>query len=348
MVSKRYLLGAAALASICLLPLTVRRDGVVWELVQLAGLLGAIGCLFLMGASLRPRDARPVRVLTLDQHKWLAWISVALVSAHAGGALLADRDTLEYLKPSMPVYQLAGLVATLAMVIVSITALSRVRKSLWQSASWFRIVHVSLAALIVVLIFIHVIATDRYAAGPRRWLWAAMTILVICLPLARLPTTDSALRWRSVFQNRVKWVGSALALMALACLALAAQKTERRARLTLEPLVSRAEPLMVDFPHERHGTVNCIACHHNFVDGTGVDNCIPCHRSERPDLVLGAEARFHTFCMECHREGALPESDPGKDGPAKHGPVSECSACHRRTPAMHAVYSAPNKKIWAL
>jgi hypothetical protein len=119
-------------------------------------------------------------------------------------------------------------------------------------------------------------------------------------------------------------MGLALGVTALACLAVAGQKDERRARLMLEPAVPRTQPLLVDFPHELHGAVNCIACHHNFVDHSGMDNCIPCHRSERTDLVLGAEARFHTFCMECHREKTLPVNDP-----EKHGPVSRCNQCHR-------------------
>lgn len=323
-LSKRYwLIGAALLAAACL-PLLARRDGLAWELAQLAGHLSAIGCLVLMGAALRPRDARPSRLLTLDQHKWLAWISIALLGAHIGGALLSDRHTIEYLKPSMPAYQTAGLLAALALVILSITALGRIRRSLWRNSSRFRAVHILLAALFVMLVFVHVVATDRYAAGAGRWLWTAVTVLALLLPFQRIPRTNPGSRWPLVSSGHPKWLSLTLGAAALACLGLAAQKDERRAELTLEPFAQRAQWLPVDFPHEKHGTVNCIACHHNFVDRTGVDNCINCHRSERPDLRLGAEARFHTFCMDCHREGALPMGDP-----AKRGPVSQCSACHR-------------------
>ena len=323
-LSKRYwLIGAALLAAACL-PLLARRDGLAWELAQLAGHLSAIGCLFLTGAALRPRDARPSRLLTLDQHKWLAWISIALLGAHIGGALLSDRHTVEYLKPSMPAYQMAGLLAALALVIVSISALGRIRRVLWRSAARFRTVHILLAALLVILVFVQVVATDRYAAGPARWLWAAVTIVVLLLPFQRIPQSSPVSRWPFALGNHPRWLSLTLATAAFACLGLAAQKDERRAELMLEPLVQRAQWLPVDFPHEKHGTVNCIACHHNFVDRTGVDNCITCHRSERPDLRLGAEARFHTFCMDCHREGDLPMGEP-----AKRGPVSQCSACHR-------------------
>lgn len=324
MVSKRYLLGGAALAGLVLLPLTVRRDDLMWELVQLAGLSSAIGCLFLAGAPLRPRDARPSRLLTLDRHKWLAWIAIALLSIHVGGALLADRHAVEYLKPSMPIYQLAGIVATLAIIVLSMTALARARRALWERAPSFRAVHLLLSALVVVLIFVHVVATDRYSSGPRRWLWTALTILGLLLPLQRIPQSTYSASWRFAFSRYAKPMGAGFILAALACLALAAQKSERRAELTLETLTQRAEPLLISFPHELHGTVNCATCHHNFIDRTGADNCIPCHRSERTDLVLDAESRFHTFCMDCHREEALPANGSGK-----HGPVSQCTECHR-------------------
>jgi Ferric reductase like transmembrane component/Class III cytochrome C family len=318
------LLGGACLAAIVLLPATVRRDGLAWELVQLAGYLSAIGCLFLTGAALRPRDARPSRLLTLDQHKWLAWITLALLGTHVGGTLIVDRHTIEYLKLSTPIYQLAGILAALALVIASISALGRVRRFLWQNASLFRAVHVLLAALIVILVFVHVVATDRYASGPRRWLWTAMTVLVLLLPLQRVSQTARPSPWPLAFSVYARRVFLALALVALACVGFAAQTRERRAQVTLETVAERAQALPVEFPHEQHGTVNCLTCHHNFVDHTGVDNCIPCHRSTRSDIRLDAEARFHSFCMHCHRDGELVAT-----GLRKHGPVSQCSACHR-------------------
>lgn len=321
-LSKRYSLGGAALAAVIVLPAFVRRDDLAWELAQLAGYLSALGCLFLIGASLRPRDSQPPKLLTLDQHKWLAWVSVALLGAHIGGTLLIDPHTVEYLKPSMPAYQLAGLLATLTLVLASVTALARARRVLWKKSASFRAVHILLAALIGVLIFVHVVATDRYATGSGRWLWTALTVLVLMLPLQRVPQGTS--RWPVAFRYHARQISFALALGVIACLGLAAQSGERRAKLTLETFVPRAQSLPIEFPHEQHGSVNCIACHHNFVDRSGVDNCVPCHRSERSDLRMGAQARFHAFCMDCHRNDELPVSDRDV-----HGPVSRCSACHR-------------------
>jgi predicted CXXCH cytochrome family protein len=87
-----------------------------------------------------------------------------------------------------------------------------------------------------------------------------------------------------------------------------------------EPLLRRTEVLPLDFDHGKHVAVNCLVCHHNYADGKGFENCIECHRSARPDLKVGVEARFHSFCLNCHRNPA-PQF-------MHHGPVSGCVACH--------------------
>ncbi|HKF98240.1 MAG TPA: cytochrome c3 family protein, partial [Steroidobacteraceae bacterium] len=87
-----------------------------------------------------------------------------------------------------------------------------------------------------------------------------------------------------------------------------------------EPFLRRAEPLPVSFPHDKHRAVNCLQCHHNFTDQTGTDSCISCHRSSRVAIRVGAEARFHDFCLGCHRD------PPGYL--AGHGPVTGCNTCH--------------------
>jgi hypothetical protein len=78
--------------------------------------------------------------------------------------------------------------------------------------------------------------------------------------------------------------------------------------------------LRVNFPHEAHTTVNCVTCHHNFVDKTGIGSCLDCHHSNRSDLIQSAEATFHVFCRDCHRQLALDHH--------KHGVVRSCSGCH--------------------
>jgi len=88
-----------------------------------------------------------------------------------------------------------------------------------------------------------------------------------------------------------------------------------------EPLLPRSRMLPLNFDHRKHTAVNCLACHHNYADGRGFDACIFCHRSARTDLKVGAEARFHEFCLDCHRHPAPTL--------ARHGPVSGCTVCHQ-------------------
>jgi hypothetical protein len=88
-----------------------------------------------------------------------------------------------------------------------------------------------------------------------------------------------------------------------------------------EPLFRRANSIPLDFPHGKHGMVNCLICHHNYADGRGWGLCVQCHRSGRADLKEGAEARFHGFCFDCHRH---PQATL-----KRHGPVAGCSACHQ-------------------
>jgi hypothetical protein len=83
----------------------------------------------------------------------------------------------------------------------------------------------------------------------------------------------------------------------------------------------RSNVLPLDFDHRKHVAVNCLTCHHNYADGRGFDGCIHCHAGTRPDLKVGVEARFHAFCLNCHR-------NPDPTFP-RHGPVSGCSTCHR-------------------
>jgi hypothetical protein len=94
----------------------------------------------------------------------------------------------------------------------------------------------------------------------------------------------------------------------------------------LQPAVTPSL-LPVYFPHEKHTTVDCVTCHHNFIDKTGVGSCLECHRSSQPNLSQSAEATFHTFCRSCHTDLAQTTD--------KHGPTRACSTCHVSSSTAH-------------
>jgi len=77
--------------------------------------------------------------------------------------------------------------------------------------------------------------------------------------------------------------------------------------------------LPMNFAHQDHVTVNCVECHHNFVDDTGGGLCMNCHVTD-PRVWPLLENQFHHLCRDCHAEkAALGE---------KGGPPRECMACH--------------------
>ena len=95
------------------------------------------------------------------------------------------------------------------------------------------------------------------------------------------------------------------------------------AAVTQDDQRARAPALAVTFAHIDHQDQECVACHHNFVDDTGVGLCIDCHKRD-PTVSHLAEAQFHALCQGCHiTQQGLAEA---------HGPVRECAACHTPDP----------------
>jgi hypothetical protein len=82
-----------------------------------------------------------------------------------------------------------------------------------------------------------------------------------------------------------------------------------------------AAPLLpVTFAHKTHTTVNCVACHHNYIDDSGQGLCFNCHKSD-PEVASVVEEQFHELCWGCHVE----KQALGED----HGPIRQCLDCHQ-------------------
>lgn len=80
-----------------------------------------------------------------------------------------------------------------------------------------------------------------------------------------------------------------------------------------------APMLPVTFAHADHTSVNCIACHHNFIDQTGQGLCFDCHQNH-PDVRGLREVQFHSLCRDCHAQRQA-------DGD-EVGPLRSCEGCH--------------------
>jgi hypothetical protein len=77
--------------------------------------------------------------------------------------------------------------------------------------------------------------------------------------------------------------------------------------------------LPMNFAHLDHVQVNCVDCHHNYVDDTGGGLCMNCHVTD-PQVWPLFEQQFHDLCRGCHEEKAA----LGEAG----GPPRRCVACH--------------------
>lgn len=320
----RYALWGAGLIVLAALPVFAGFAGIGWELTQAAGLTSALACIALSGSPVRPRDSVPPTLLSLRRHTLIGWLALLAAAIHVGGLVLVDRTVVEYLKPTAPLYQLAGIAAALLLLALVLSSLASVRRRLWASHRGFQAIHVILGSLLVALVAVHVVVTARYAGGRgRRALLVAATIGAILMLLRQRRPIDAAhrqsgVRRRLVFGRHTTWVVSVLALSAAVIAGLFPHAVGEALR---EPLFRRANSIPLDFPHGKHGMVNCLICHHNYADGRGWGLCVQCHRSGRADLKEGVEARFHGFCFDCHRH---PQATL-----KRHGPVAGCSACHQ-------------------
>jgi hypothetical protein len=324
-IDARYGAWLTVLVLLLILPAFAGFAGIGWEASQMAGYIGALVCIVLTGAPLRPRISVPPTLVSLRLHTLLGWIALITVAVHIGGLVLADRTVIEYLKPTAPLYQLAAIAATASILFLVLTGLTSARRRLWRSHRGFQATHVVVAYLMACLIVVHVAVTARYLGGwGRRTLFAAAALgAVFMLLRARRPAAAGpwATRRQLVFGRH----STLIVVAAVACAAGIAALLPAKVDATLrEPVVRRSSTIPLDFPHDKHGAVNCLTCHHNYADGRGMQACIECHRGPRADLVEGVEARFHGFCLDCHRH-------PGT-ALHKHGPVSGCAVCHRRKP----------------
>lgn len=297
----------AATAALLLFPMPVS-GGVAWDIGIGVGyaIIALVATLYIY--PLRGEGLPHRRLFTLSQHRRIGWGALILSGLHVAILLRAQPLIGHYLLPSAPYYMLAGLVGLIALGLLIATGLAaravlRRRDSATTSLSS----HTVLAPLLLAFLAIHLI-------GSAQLLDTRTKVLTGCLLLA-IPLLWAAHRaLRRGARRTTTLIPCCLAVFVLLLLPIPTASPR-----LLQPATAPAT-VPIHFPHEKHTTVNCVTCHHNFVDKTGIGSCLDCHRSERPDLGQPAEATFHTFCRNCHSQLAQTTT--------KHGPTRACSACH--------------------
>ena len=293
-----------------------------WEIAQALGLCAVASCLILCVLAVRPR-AGSAGAFTVRAHELLGWLALAAALLHVGLSLGVDHRVVEHVRLTAPRYEYAGVLALVTLLFLTVAAAGAVRRRLWPRHRDFQAAHVGAACLLLVTLAVHVLTTGRYVHRRAHVVVYILLSGVVLLALLRararrLPAQQQPrLPGGLVFGRHSRLVVAIVLGSLVALLALLRDGTALALR---EPFLRRSEPLVLGFPHTKHRAVNCITCHHNFVDRSGGDSCISCHRSGRAAIRVGAEARFHDFCLGCHR-----------DPPAYltgHGPVTGCDTCH--------------------
>ncbi len=268
--------------------------GLAWDLGIASGYVCGILAVVLFAFPLRGDGLPRGRLLTSSQHRLLGWLALVTAVLHVLVLLGSQTWVSRYLVPSAPAFMWCGIAAL-------ILAAALVRKT----GRW----HTPLAVAMVLTVWAHLVGSGQAIAGLVKTVAAGL--------LLALPIVWFGLRPRTV-PSRQKPIRHGIAIAAIIAVPLLPTPTAHS--LLLQPVV-RPGPVPVFFPHESHTSVNCVTCHHNYVDHTGVVGCIDCHRSARTDLPQPSEATFHIFCRECHTRLAGER--------ARHGPTRECDACHR-------------------
>ena len=332
--ARRVGMACALLTGLLLWPLPAS-GGYGWDVGIAAGYAALVFAATLYLYPLRGEGLPHKRLFTLSQHRRIGWIALSLSLAHAALLLIVQPQVGHYLLPSAPVYMLLGTLALIALAALVATGLSA-RQSLRRAplpharparaqqgaaanpTPWTIPTHAILAGLLLACLGIHIVGSGQLADHPAK-------IIAVCALLA-LPLIWAAV-WRKGAKNRSRLPTLLPNLLAAAVLFLLPLPIAIP-RL-LEP-VATPTLLPVNFPHEKHRTVGCVQCHHNFTDKTGTGSCLDCHRSTtRADLTASAEATFHVFCRNCHTQLAQTTTD-------KHGPTRECSTCHAKAPLSGA------------
>jgi len=310
----RRIAGALAVAALLISSPLPASAGVAWNIAAAVGYAALVFTVILYLYPLRGDGIAHRRLFTLSQHRRIGWIALILALSHAALLLLEQPLTVRYLLPSAPLYMLCGLAAVMALAVLVWSGI-RARSALRRAASTRDTppsiaVHAALAALLLGFMGAHIIGSGQMVDRPAKILTTCILLAVAALGFA----------WRqrpARIRSRLLWTALP---SAVAVLALFLMPTPTGTSHLLLPAMTPSL-IQVNFPHEHHRTVNCVVCHHNFVDKTGLGSCIDCHRSSRPDLPHPAEVTFHVFCRDCHRKLALQDQ-------TKHGPVRECSGCH--------------------
>lgn len=130
--------------------------------LDLAG-YGAVLCLLhLFLFPLRKRLSMPGGPVALSLHHRISDCGLVLTVAHTAGYLVMQPLTLDYLLPTAPIYMLAGLLALILYVVLTVTSLHGPRRHLFASSRWFQAFHIIVATILLLAVVLHLVGSSLF------------------------------------------------------------------------------------------------------------------------------------------------------------------------------------------
>ena len=155
--------------------------GLAWDWANYLGYLGLAIVMLLFSYAGRPRTFPPFSGrFFANLHRDLGYLALLVVAAHVGLLLVAEPLLLEHLKPSAPLYMLAGLLASLLLLVLVVSSITRLRRRVWPDYQRFKRLHAWLAIACVAFIGWHV-------AGSRFYLNTELKLALAGVAVATLP-----------------------------------------------------------------------------------------------------------------------------------------------------------------
>ena len=171
--------------------------------------LGLAAFVLILALSLEPGSSR--------LHRPLAWLAVSAAIVHGGYLLALDATLLEYLKPTMPPYMAAGL---LALALLALTALTsgKVRRRIVPSRRDFRRLHWALSALVIAGAGYHIVGSAFYVNEGRQ----VALLVTLLAAFAASPRFSAPTRWmlKPHAASQPGWLLARRVLAALAVVSL--------------------------------------------------------------------------------------------------------------------------------
>jgi hypothetical protein len=155
-------IGVVALLILTWIPPLPMGSGRTIAALDLSGYGAALCLLHLFLFPLRKRLSMPGGPVALSLHHRISDCGLVLTVAHTAGYLVMQPLTLDYLLPTAPIYMLAGLLALVLYVVLTVISLHGPRRRLFSSSRWFQAMHLILATILLVAVVLHVVGSSLF------------------------------------------------------------------------------------------------------------------------------------------------------------------------------------------